>query len=81
MAAGASIALLALNFEYNTGNVIAVVNPLEKMLSFADADTADTASGSGPSGILLLLEGSDRCWRATLSCCIPRRARRCFSSG
>jgi hypothetical protein len=57
MAAGASIALLALNFEYNTGNIIAVVNPLEKMLSFADADTADAAIASGPWGILSLLNG------------------------
>jgi hypothetical protein len=55
MAAGASIALLALNIEYNAGNVIAVLNPLEKMLTFADANTADVASGSGLSGILLLL--------------------------
>ncbi len=57
MAAGASIALLALNFEYNTGNVIAVVNPLEKMLVFADANTADVANASGPWGILSLLDG------------------------
>ncbi len=55
MAAGASIALLALDLEYNTSNVIAVVNPLEKMLTFADASTADIANGSGLSGILLLL--------------------------
>ena len=57
MAAGASIALLALNFEYNTSNVIAVVNPLEKMLAFADASTADAANASGPLGILSLLNG------------------------
>ena len=50
VAAGASIALLALNFEYNTGNVIAVINPLEKMLVFADASTADAANASGPLG-------------------------------
>jgi hypothetical protein len=55
IAAGASIALLALELEYNTGNVIAVLNPLEKMLTFADANTADVASGPGLSGILLLL--------------------------
>ncbi|MEA2795735.1 MAG: hypothetical protein QOI87_3115 [Bradyrhizobium sp.] len=54
-AAGASIALLALDLEYNPSNVIAVINPLEKMLTFADAGTADIASGSGLSGILLLL--------------------------
>jgi hypothetical protein len=55
MAAGASIALLALDLEYNTSNVIAVVNPMEKMLTFADASTTDVANGSGLSGILLLL--------------------------
>lgn len=58
MAAGASIALLALNLEYNTGNVIAVINPLEKMLTFADATTTGVASGSSPAAVLvLLLEG------------------------
>lgn len=57
LAAGASVALLALNFEYNTANVIAVVNPLEKMLAFADADTTDAAITSGPWGILSLLNG------------------------
>ena len=57
-AAGASVALLALNLEYNTSNVIAVFNPLEKMLTFADAGTAAAASGSSPLGILwLLLDG------------------------
>ncbi len=57
-AAGASVALLALNIEYNTSNVIAVFNPLEKMLTFADANTSAAASGSSLSGILwLLLEG------------------------
>jgi hypothetical protein len=55
VAAGASITLLALDLEYNPSNVIAVVNPLEKMLTFADAGTTDIASGSGLSGILLLL--------------------------
>jgi hypothetical protein len=58
IAAGASIALLALDLAYNTGNVIAVVNPLEKMLTFADASTSDAANGSSLSGILrLLLDG------------------------
>src|SRR3954469_22538512 len=38
--AGAMIALLALNFEFNAKDVIAVFNPLEKMLSFTDASTA-----------------------------------------
>src|SRR6202790_2050858 len=55
VAAGASVALLALDLQYNAGNVIAVVNPLEKMLTFADANTADLADGLSLWGILLLL--------------------------
>jgi len=55
IAAGASIALLALDFDYNTSNVIAVINPLEKMLTFADANTSDVASGSNLPGIVVLL--------------------------
>ena len=58
IAVGAALALLALDLEYNTGNVIAVFNPLEKMLAFADANTATAASGSGPLAVLwLLLDG------------------------
>lgn len=55
VAAGASITLLALNLEYNTSDVIAVFNPLEKMLTFADASTSDAANGSSPAAILWLL--------------------------
>src|ERR1700730_1833034 len=55
VAAGASVALLALDLQYNAGNVIAVVNPLEKMLTFADANTTDAANGSNLSAIVLLL--------------------------
>ena len=55
--AGASIALLALELQYDASNVIAVANPLEKMLSFADAATSDIASGSILSAILPLLGG------------------------
>ena len=47
LAAGASIALLALNIEYNIANVIAVVNPLEKVLAFADTSTTDAAITAG----------------------------------
>ena len=58
LAAGASIALLLLDVAYNTGNVIAVINPLEKMLAFADTGTSDVANGSSPAAVvLLLLEG------------------------
>jgi hypothetical protein len=55
VAAGASIALLALNLEYSTSNVIAVLNPLEKMLTFADESTTGIANGPGLGGIFLLL--------------------------
>jgi hypothetical protein len=56
--AGASIALLLLNVEYNPANVIAVVNPLEKMLTFADARTASAADGSSPAAaVRLVLDG------------------------
>jgi hypothetical protein len=56
--AGALVALLALKLEFNTGDVIAVFNPLEKMLSFTDASTADLANGASLKGILApLFEG------------------------
>jgi hypothetical protein len=35
--------------------VIAVVNPLEKMLTFADTSTSNAASGGNPFAVLLLL--------------------------
>jgi hypothetical protein len=58
MVVGACVALLALYVEYNPNNVIAVFNPLEKMLNFADAGTTAAARGSNPSGVLwLLIEG------------------------
>ena len=58
MAAGASLALLALDLEYNISNVIAVFNPLEKMLTFADTSTVSAANGSSLPGVLwLLLDG------------------------
>jgi hypothetical protein len=56
--AGAAIALLLLKIEYNSVNVIAVVNPLEKMLTFADPRTASAASGSSPAAVVwLVLDG------------------------
>jgi hypothetical protein len=59
VAAGAALALLALNLDYNTSDVIAVFNPVEKMLKFVDAGTAAAASSkSGLSDIVwLLLDG------------------------
>ena len=58
VAAGACVALLLLNLDYDTNNVIAVANPLEKMLVFADAATNSAASAPGPlAAVGLLLEG------------------------
>src|SRR5579859_6320680 len=57
-ATGASLALLALNLDYNASNVIAVFNPLEKMLMFVDTGTAEAANKSGLADIFrLLLDG------------------------
>jgi hypothetical protein len=58
IAAGASIALLALNLEYSPSNAIAVLNPLEKMLTFTDESTTGVANRPGLWGsFLLLLDG------------------------
>jgi hypothetical protein len=58
VAAGALLALTALDVEYNASNAIAVFNPLEKMLTFADASTSGVANGSSLWDIsLLLLDG------------------------
>jgi hypothetical protein len=57
VAAGATLTLLLLDVAYDSNNVIAVFNPLEKMLTFADPSTADAAHGSGLGAILLLLQG------------------------
>jgi hypothetical protein len=53
--AGAAVALLVLDLDYNTNNVIAVVNPLEKMLTFADAKTSDAANGSHLAAVVFLM--------------------------
>jgi hypothetical protein len=53
--AGALVALLALELQYNANNVIAVFNPLERMLTFADATTTDAAKGADLAQIFLLL--------------------------
>src|SRR4051795_3332944 len=52
VAAGGLIALQLMNLEFNSSNVIAVFNPLEKMLSFTDASTAELANGASLGGIL-----------------------------
>ena len=41
---GACLALLALNIQYNIGNVVAVINPIEKMLTFAGTDPHSTTA-------------------------------------
>jgi hypothetical protein len=55
LVAGSSLALLLLDLDYNAANVIAVVNPLEKMLTFADANTSGVANGSSLAAVFLLL--------------------------
>jgi hypothetical protein len=56
--AGASLALLLLYLQYDSRNAIAIANPLEKMLTFADATTGEAANGPGVLAILgLLLQG------------------------
>ena len=56
--AGAALTLLLLDLDTNAANAIAVVNPLEKMLTFADSSTANAADSSSPlAAILLLLQG------------------------
>jgi hypothetical protein len=58
VAAGAAIMLLLLDVDYNTGDVIATINPLEKMLTFADRGTSSAANGGNPLAVLpLLLDG------------------------
>jgi hypothetical protein len=55
VATGALAALLVLNLEYNPSNVVAALNPLEKMLTFADATTSATVNGSSLWNLLLLV--------------------------
>jgi len=54
---GAALALLALRLSYNIGNVVAVMNPLERMLSFADPATASATEGGALGIVRLLLDG------------------------
>jgi hypothetical protein len=55
MVAAAAVTLLLLDVQYDSRNVIAVINPLEKMLTFADASATDAANAPGLSAIFLLL--------------------------
>ncbi len=56
--AGASFGLLALYLQFDPQNIVAVINPIEKMLVFADAPaTTATEGGKILPAILLLLEG------------------------
>ena len=56
--AGACFALLALNIQYNIGNVVAVINPIEKMLAFADTPvTSAVGGGALLASLQLLLDG------------------------
>lgn len=53
--AGAALTMLLLDLNYNANNVIAVANPVEKMLTFADTKTANAATGSSLAPVVLLL--------------------------
>jgi hypothetical protein len=56
--AGASFALLALYLQYDVQNAVAVVNPVEKMLVFADAPATSAVDGGRISAaVSLLLQG------------------------
>jgi hypothetical protein len=55
--AGASLALLLLYVAYDERNMIAIANPIEKMLVFADAATTDVTNGGGISRLIALLLG------------------------
>lgn len=56
--AGASLGLLALYLEYDPQNAVAVINPIEKMLVFADAPaTSATEGGKIWAAIALLFDG------------------------
>ncbi len=56
--AAISIVLLLLDLHYDARNVIAVANPLEMMLTFADTATSNAASAPGPQAMFrLLIEG------------------------
>jgi hypothetical protein len=44
VAAGAGAGLIALDLQYNIGDVVAVLNPVEKMLTFATLSAAETSS-------------------------------------
>ena len=58
IATGASLALLALDNDYNAANVVAVFNPLEKMLTFANEASASAARNSNLWDIVkILLDG------------------------
>jgi hypothetical protein len=56
--AGASLGLLALYLQYDPQNVVAVINPIEKMLVFADAPaTSATEGGKIFAAVSLLFDG------------------------
>ncbi len=58
IAAGASLGLLALYIAFDPQNVVAVINPIEKMLVFADAPaTSATEGGKIWAAIALLFDG------------------------
>ncbi|GAC1631838.1 MAG: hypothetical protein NVS4B4_13640 [Bradyrhizobium sp.] len=56
--AGASLGLTALWIEFNTGDVVVVINPIEQMLTFADASAVSAVdSGNVLAAFGLLVSG------------------------
>ncbi|HEX7882071.1 MAG TPA: hypothetical protein VF499_04965 [Afipia sp.] len=56
--AGASLGLLTLYLQYDPQNIVAVINPIEKMLVFADAPATNaTAGGKIFAALGLLFDG------------------------
>ncbi|WP_424631868.1 hypothetical protein [Bradyrhizobium sp. SYSU BS000235] len=53
--AGASLGLLALYLQYDAQNVVAVINPIEKMLVFADAPVTTAVDGGKAFATISLL--------------------------
>ncbi len=54
---GAALALLALKLSYNINNVVAIINPAERAVSFLNAASPSPVNAGPADAILLLLDG------------------------
>lgn len=57
MLAGGSLALLTFLFNYDINDIVVVLNPLEKMLSYVDATGASATTGGPAAAIWVVLDG------------------------